>query len=166
MKKLFAIVALIATMSFAGNAQAQIVAYLGYAPESFITKNGSISQIEHYQGLFLGGVYNYELPFLSNLGVAGGLQFRLNMESYTTKNFLGLTDKYFSTQTLIDLPILVNYRIDVNRDIAVTPFLGPMFSLALGGNTHVKQYLTETTVQEWDINWSPPTRSSAWRSTT
>jgi len=154
MKKLFAIVALIAAMSFAGKAQAQIIAYLGYAPENFITKNGSISQTEHYQGIFLGGAYNYELPFMSNLGVAGGLQFRLNMGSYTTKGITGLTEyKFFKTQTLLDIPILVNYRIDVNRDIAVTPFIGPMFSIALSGNTHVKHYLTETTVQEWDDKW-------------
>lgn len=154
MKKLFAIVALIAAMSFAGKAQAQVIAYLGYAPESFITKNGSISQIEHFQGIFLGGAYNYELPFLSNLGVAGGLQFRLNMNSQTTKSIIGITEYKFSkTQTLIDLPILINYRINVNRDFSVTPFIGPMFSIALSGNTHVKHYLTDTTVQEWDDKW-------------
>lgn len=154
MKKLFAIVALIAAMSFAGKAQAQVIAYLGYAPESFITKNGSISQIEHFQGIFLGGAYNYELPFLSNLGVAGGLQFRLNMNSQTTKSIIGITEYKFSkTQTLIDLPILINYRINVNRDFSVTPFIGPMFSIALSGNTHVKHYLTDTMVQEWDDKW-------------
>jgi len=137
MKKVFAIVALIAAMFVAGNAQAQIVAYLGYAPETMkttVSNNGSFS---NFQGFFLGGAYNFELPFVKGLGVTPGVQFRLNTRS----------DKpYTHTQTLIDVPILVNYAIPVNKDISVAPFLGPMLSLALSGTT--KNKLTDD-IQKW-----------------
>jgi len=128
MKKLIAILALAVTMFVAGNAQAQIVAYLGYAPETFRTTDsytGSFSG-NNYQGFFLGGAYNFELPFVKGLGVAAGAQFRLN-----TRNHNACTD----TQILIDVPILVNYAIPVSKDISVAPFLGPMLSLALSGTT-------------------------------
>lgn len=122
MKKVLAIVALVATMFVAGNAQAQIVAYLGYAPETFRTTDtysGNFSGT-NYQGFFLGGAYNVELPFVKGLGVAAGAQLRLNTRSH---------DNNTDTQILIDVPILANYAIPVNKDIAVTPFVGPMLIL-------------------------------------
>ena len=131
MKKLFAIVALIAAMSFAGKAQAQIVAYLGYAPETFKTTNTITNTFSgtNFQGFFLGGAYNIELPFLSGLGVAPGLQFRLNTRS---------DNQNTQTQTLIDIPILVDYVIPINKNITVAPFVGPMLSLALSGTSKNK----------------------------
>ena len=129
MKKLFAILALVAAMSFAGNAQAQIIAYLGYAPETFkITDdyNSTYSSSYYYQGFNLGGAYNLELPFVSGLGITPGLQFRMNTKSYSA-----CTD----TQILIDVPILANYAISATKDITVAPFVGPMLSVALFGRT-------------------------------
>ena len=139
MKKLFAIVALIAAMSFAGKAQAQIVAYLGYAPETMKTTvtNSDLFSGTNFQGFFLGGAYNIELPFLSGLGVAPGLQFRLNTRSDKPN-----TD----TQTLIDIPILVDYVIPINKNITVAPFVGPMLSLALSGTS-------KNTNTDYSYNW-------------
>lgn len=130
MKKVFAIVALIAAMFLAGNAQAQIIAYLGYAPEKFKTTDsysGTFSGTK-YQGFFLGGAYNIELP-VKGLGVAAGGQFRMNIRSNNA-----MTD----TQLLFEIPILANYAIPVSKDITVAPFAGPMLSFALFGQTKGK----------------------------
>ena len=139
MKKVFAIVALIAAMFVAGNAQAQIIAYLGYAPETMKTTNSNsgVFSGRNFQGFFLGGAYNFELPFVKGLGVTPGAQFRLNT---------GSDKPYTHTQTLIDVPILVNYAIPVSKDISVAPFLGPMLSIALSGTT--KNKLTDDS-QNW-----------------
>lgn len=125
MRKVLAIVALVAAMFVAGNVQAQTI-YAGYAPETFVTGNTS----SNYQGFFAGFTQNFGLS--QGIGVAAGAQFRMNTKSGDA--FFGFgTGK--STQTLIDVPILFNYGIAINRDLKVVPFVGPMLSLALTGNT-------------------------------
>ncbi len=126
MRKAFTIVALIAAMFVAGNVQAQSTIYAGYAPESFISGNTS----SNYQGFFAGFTKNFGLT--KGIGIAAGAEFRMNTKSGDA--FFGFgTGK--STQALIDVPILFNYGIDINRDITITPFVGSMVSLALAGNT-------------------------------
>ena len=126
MKKVFVFVALVAAMFVAGNVQAQSTIYAGYAPESFVSGNTS----SNFQGFFAGFTKNFSLT--KGIGVAAGAEFRMNTKSGDA--FFGFgTGK--STQTLIDVPILFNYGIGINRDITITPFVGPMVSLALTGNT-------------------------------
>ena len=126
MRKAFTIVALIAAMFVAGNVQAQSTIYAGYAPESFISGNTS----SNYQGFFAGFTKNFGLT--KGIGIAAGAEFRMNTKSGDA--FFGFgTGK--STQALIDVPILFNYGIGINHDITITPFVGPMVSLALAGNT-------------------------------
>ena len=128
MKKVLAIVALIAAMFVAGNVQAQTTINLGYAPESFVS--GSTST--NYQGFFAGFTQNFALS--KGIGVAAGAQFRMNTKSEST-TILGVTTTSKDSQFLIDVPILFNYGIAVNRDLKISPFVGPMLSLALVGNT-------------------------------
>ena len=128
MKKALAIVALVAAMFVAGNVQAQSTVYAAYAPETFVQGNSSTS----YQGFALGFTQNVGLA--KGIGVAAGAQFRMNMRS-ATETFLGMTGKIKETQMLIDVPILFNYAIGVNRDLTIIPFVGPMPSLAIVGTT-------------------------------
>ena len=126
MKIVFAIVALVAAMFVAGNVQAQTTIHLGYAPESFVSGNSS----SNYQGFFAGFTQNFGLS--KGFGVAAGADFRMNTK--TGDAFLGFgTGK--STQILVDVPVLFNYGIAINRDFTISPFVGPMLSLALVGNT-------------------------------
>lgn len=124
MKKALAIVALFAAMFVAGNVQAQSTVYATYAPESFVTGNSSTN----YQGFALGFVQNVGVA--KGIGVAAGGQFRMNMKSETS-TLLNVKE----TQIVVDVPILFNYKIAVNRDLAIVPLVGPMLSLALTGNT-------------------------------
>ena len=139
MKKALAIVALIAAMFVAGKVQAQSMIYAGYAPESFVSGNNS----SNYQGFFAGFTKNFGLS--KGIGVAAGAEFRMNTKSGDA--FFGFgTGK--STQALIDVPILFNYSIGINRDLAITPFVGPMVSLALVGNTKTT-IGNNTTTSNW-----------------
>ena len=130
MKKLFAIVALVASMFVAGNVQAQSMIYAGYAPETFIQTVGSSTSTSDYQGFCFGFTQNFGLS--KGIGLAAGAEFRMNTKSGDALFGFG-TGK--STQALIDVPILFNYGIGINHDITITPFVGPMVSLALAGNT-------------------------------
>ena len=137
MKKALAIVALVAAMFVAGNVQAQSTIYAGYAPENFVYSNST----DNYQGFFAGFTQNFGLS--KGIGVAAGAQLRMNTRSYSA---LGVNAK--DSQFLIDVPILFNYGIDINRDLKIVPFVGPMVSLALTGNTHV-----DTVLGDGDTNW-------------
>ena len=141
MKKAFAIVALIAAMFVAGNVQAQTTIYAGYAPETFVTGNTSTN----YQGFFAGFTKNFGLA--KGIGVAAGAQFRINSKS-VSNTVWSVTTTTKSTQFLVDVPILFNYGIGINRDIKVTPFVGPMLSLALAGNRKVSVG-SNTTTTNW-----------------
>jgi hypothetical protein len=141
MKKALAIVALIAAMFVAGKVQAQTTVYAGYAPETFVTGNTS----SNYQGFFAGFTKNFGLA--KGIGVAAGAQFRINSKS-VSNTVWNVTTTTKSTQFLVDVPILFNYGIGINRDIKVTPFVGPMLSLALAGNSKVSVG-SNTTTTNW-----------------
>ena len=128
MKKALAIVALIAAMFVAGNVQAQSTVYATYAPETFVAGNNSTN----YQGFSIG--FSQNVGMAKGIGVAAGAQFRINTRT-ATQTIWGFTGKIKETQTIIDVPILFNYKVDVNRDLAIIPFVGPMPSLALTGVT-------------------------------
>ena len=141
MKKVLAIVALVAAMFVAGKVQAQNMIYAGYAPESFVSGNSS----SNYQGFFAGFTKNFGLS--KGVGVAVGAQFRMNNKS-ESNTILGVTTTTKNSQFLVDVPILFNYGIGVNRDITITPFVGPMVSLALAGNTKVSVG-SSTSTSDW-----------------
>ena len=143
MKKVFAIVALVAAMFVAGKVQAQSMIYAGYAPETFVQTVGNSTSTSEYQGFCVGFSQNFGLS--KGLGLAAGAQFRMNTKSGDALFGFG-TGK--STQAVIDVPILFNYNIGINRDLSITPFIGPMPSLALTGNTHVN-----TVIGSGDYNW-------------
>ena len=151
MKKALAIVALVAAMFVAGNVQAQSTIYAGYAPEKFSQTVGNNTSTSEYQGFFIGFTKNFGLS--KGFDVAAGAQFRMNTKSGDA--FFGFgTGK--STQALIDVPILLNYDFSINRDITITPFAGPMVSLALIGNTKTSLG-NNTTTSNWygdNSTWS------------
>lgn len=128
MKKVLAIVALVAAMFVAGNVQAQTTLNLGYAPESFVSGNTTTN----YQGFFAGFTQNFGLA--QGLGVAAGAQVRMNTKTESA-TVLGVTTTTKNNQFVVDIPVLFNYGIAVNRDLKISPFVGPMLSLALAGNT-------------------------------
>lgn len=139
MKKVFAMVALVAALFIAGNVQAQSTVYATYAPESFVTGNSS----NNYQGFALGFVQNVGVA--KGIGVAAGGQFRMNMKSETS-TLLNVKEN----QILVDVPILFNYNIAVNRDLSIIPFVGPMPSLAISGSTKTTENVLGNTVT---VNW-------------
>lgn len=132
-------VAFVAALFIAGNVQAQSTVYATYAPETFVTGNSS----NNYQGFALGFVQNVGVA--KGIGVAAGGQFRMNMKSETS-TLLNVKEN----QILVDVPILFNYNIAVNRDLSIIPFVGPMPSLAISGSTKTTENVLGNTVT---VNW-------------
>ena len=140
MRKALAIVALVAAMFVAGNVQAQSTIYAAYAPETFVAGNTSTN----YQGFAIG--FSQNIGLYKGLGVAVGGQFRMNMRSESATLLVTTTTK--ENQFLIDVPVLFNYGFAINRDFTIAPFVGPMFTLALAGNTKTS-IGSSTTTYNW-----------------
>jgi hypothetical protein len=150
MKKVFAILALVAAMFVAGNAQAQTTVNIGYSPETFKTTYSSNSIKDNYQGLHFGFVTNVKL--VQELGIGAGAQVRMNMQQ-KKESLLGSTTTIKDFQLLIDVPVLINYNININNNFAITPFVGPMVSFAAIGKTNTKVMAGNTQISDTDHNW-------------
>lgn len=148
MKKTIAIIACAAAMLLAGTAKAQLGVNIGYAPVTYTSKvtvgNTTNTTSTDLNGFFAGFTYNY--GFAKNFGVAFGLQGRFNFKKQTGSNDLivvSANDKIKTTQILLDVPLLFNYSLPLGSKAKLSAFVGPTFSLAVYGNTHVT---TTTTV--------------------
>lgn len=132
MKKLIAIVAFVAAMVIAGNAQAQLSVRLGYAPETLTSSYNNYSASDSFNGFFAGVYNNFNLK--SGLGLTAGVQGRMNMSTdKETEGTITITAK--TRQLLIDVPIALNYSIAFGSNVKVTPFIGPMVSFGLSFKT-------------------------------
>ena len=129
MKKTIAIIACAAAMLLAGTAKAQLGVNIGYAPVTYTSKvtvgNTTNTTSTDLNGFFAGFTYNY--GFAKNFGVAFGLQGRFNFKTQTGSNDL----------------IVVSANDKIKTTQKLSAFVGPTFSLAVYGNTHVT---TTTTV--------------------
>lgn len=150
MKKVFAIVALVAAMFVAGNAQAQTTINVGYSPETFKATYSGNTIKDNYQGLHFGFTSNIKL--VQEFGIAPGLQVRMNMKQ-TKEDLLGTTTIFKDFQLLIDVPVLINYNIVINNNFAITPFVGPMLSFAAMGNTKTTIMAGNTQLSNTDQSW-------------
>lgn len=133
MKKALAVLALVAAMFVAGKVQAQSTIYATYSPESFVSSySNSASESTNFQGFSVGFIHN--IDFYRGLGIAVGGQFRMNTRS-TSATGLVLNGAVKETQTIIDVPIMLNYCISVNNAFKIVPMAGVMPSLGLTGVT-------------------------------
>jgi hypothetical protein len=138
MKRFIAIVAFVAAMFVAGNAQAQLSVRFGYAPETF--SSGSTST--NFDGFFVGVHNNFDLK--SGLQFSLGVQGRMNMKNNKESNALGsITTK--KTQLLVDVPVTLNYSVAFGSNVKVTPFVGPMATLALSARPRPSPMKTSST---------------------
>jgi len=146
MKKTITIVACAAAMLFAGKVNAQLGINVGYAPVTLtnaVTYDGkTTTTTSEMDGFFAGVTYNYGIA--NNMGVAFGLQGRFNTKTTAgSANFVVVSgnDKSTTTQILLDVPVLFNYSLPLGK-AKLTAFVGPTFSYAVYGNTHVSSTTT------------------------
>lgn len=143
MRKTFRLIAVAAAMLATSHANAQLGINIGYAPVTLTTQttlgNSTSTSSTDMNGFFAGVNHNTDLG--SGLGLSLGLQGRFNIKTSTgSANFIVVSgnDQTTTTQFLIDVPVLLNYGLDLGGGTMLTAFAGPTFSYALAGNTHVK----------------------------
>ena len=154
MKKVFALMTLAAALLFASNAQAQLGVNIGYAPMTIaVDNNGNVSNTD-YPGFFGGVNYNVNLTGDLNLSLGGQVRFITKTE---TSSFYGLASTK-NTTTLINLevPVLLNYGLNLSRELKVSVFAGAVFGYGLSGQTKFEGNVVgiggNSTVDWYDAN--------------
>ena len=133
MKKVLTFAA--AIVLFAGMASAQLRINVGYAPQTYTTTYNSNSTSSDLNGFFAG--INYNAKLTGDLALSVGLQYRMNTKS-TTETALGVDVTTTSNQSLIDIPVLFNYGLNLTDALKLSVFVGPTVSYALSGNTKIE----------------------------
>ena len=162
MKRIFAFLAVAAAMLAAGNSYAQLSIRAGYAPETWKStvtfNNTSSSTTTNLTGVFVGAHYN--LGVTGDLKLSAGLQYRYNFNKETSSSdILGIaggSTESKMTQSVLDVPVLLNYGLDMTEAMRLSIFAGPTLNLALSGNTHYTTTVTvlgKSTVTETDYDW-------------
>lgn len=156
MKKTMKLMAVAALVLVCGKANAQLGINVGYAPETLTTKttsgNTTNSSSKDLNGFFAG--VNYNLPLAGDLFLSLGAQGRFNVRT-SEETALTVTAKTTDTQMLVDIPVLVNYGLNLNPVTILSFYAGPMLTYALSGNTNVTTHSSATNLLDsnTDFNW-------------
>ena len=136
MKKILTIIAVAIAMLATGTASAQTFLTLGYAPQTIKTTGNTVDSIA-LNGFSVG--INQNLPISGMLDVSVGLNARYSFAKKERNLNLGILGNAQATaeysQLLLDIPVLINYSIELGTDMHVTLFAGPTVSFALAGKT-------------------------------
>ncbi|MBO7465539.1 MAG: outer membrane beta-barrel protein [Bacteroidales bacterium] len=160
MKRLLAISALAIAMLAGGKSFAQISIRAGFAPETWkTTSSGSSStSTTNLNGVFVGAHYNLNLT--GDLNVSLGAQYRFNFSTEKeTGDLLGITSASIeakNTQSVIDVPVLLNYGLDLTEGLRLSLFAGATLNFAMAGNTHYTVTGTVLSISktvESDYDW-------------
>ncbi len=145
MKKIFAIV--LAAALFAGtNAFAQISVGGGYvnATNTSVYQNGDNDPVVNktpFNGFYAGANYTIPIPGVSGLAVTPGLygSFLFSNKHEDGISAFGYTilpgGTYKSKELALNIPLNVNYSIDIARDSKVFVYAGPLFQYTLSNGT-------------------------------
>ena len=130
--KIKSIFALAAAIAVAATASAQLSINAGYQNQSH-TQNLKIMSTETksdttMSGFFIGGTYNLQIA--GGLGVAPGLYFSYAGSS-DENTVLGTTTHQTMTDMNLKVPVLLNYGLDLNGDMKVFCFAGPVVNFGL-----------------------------------
>lgn len=128
MKKIYVLVAFVATMLFASNANAQVGIHVGYAPESWSNENTTIDVNSYFAGL------DFMVPVWQDLNLFVGGHFLWCTDRGDDNRFV--FDTNHSTNVIgVEIPVLLNYSFKIDENFKITPFAGPKFSYYIKGRT-------------------------------
>ena len=130
MKKIFATLFAASLMLMGTQSFAQIVPGAGYllSIEKSSSENSSMDATK-LNGFYVGASYN--IPLVAGLGVAPG--FYADMLFYngaaSLTQYVTLSEHY--TELALNLPINLNYRLEVSDNASIYAFAGPVFQVGL-----------------------------------
>ena len=130
MKKIIASVFAAAMLLMGTEAFAQLVPGAGYllSIEKSKSENSALDAIK-LNGFYVGASYN--IPLVGGLGVAPGLY--ADMLFYngaaTVREIVTFTEHY--TELALNLPVNLNYQLEISDNASIYAFAGPVFQVGL-----------------------------------
>ena len=130
MKKIFASIFAAAMLLVGTEAFAQLVPGAGYllSIEKSKSENSALDAIK-LNGFYAGASYN--IPLVGGLGVAPGLY--ADMLFYngaaTVREIVTFTEHY--TELALNLPVNLNYQLEISDNASIYAFAGPVFQVGL-----------------------------------
>lgn len=135
MKKIITGFFAVAMLFVCVESNAQLVTGAGYLYTSEKTGN---SDAIPFHGFYLGASYN--IPIVAGLGVAPGLYadmlFR-NASSSAGGTAAGLTLSGHYRELMVNVPLNLNYGVNVNNNVRLVAFAGPTFQFGILSSTTV-----------------------------
>ena len=137
MKKLFIIAAFMTAFFITEKAQAQLNIHAAYAPELIETYTPTADTTLFFHGISFGLDRTFRLS--DHLDLTAGAQYRMNLRDVS--EHYGIVIPLMShglireRQTLVDIPILLKYKLPITDKITNTPFIGSMLSWGIQGKT-------------------------------
>lgn len=130
MKKIIASVFAAAMLLMGTEAFAQLVPGAGYllSIEKSKTEKLSMDPVK-LNGFYVGASYN--IPLVAGLGVAPGLYANMLFYNGTATFYQVVTATEHYTELALNLPINLNYRLEVSDNFSLCAFAGPVFQVGL-----------------------------------
>jgi hypothetical protein len=137
MKKLFFIAAFVSVLFITEKAQAQLNINVGYATEFMTSENITTGDTTFFFNGFYAGL-NWKFELIDNLNLTAGAQYRMNLGDLSEHVYYGAGFVHHvirQRQTLVDIPIMLNYDMAASSKVTISPFAGPMLSWGITGET-------------------------------
>ena len=136
MKKIYAILLTAALLLAGTQAKAQLMLGGGYLNSNETTVYNNNSSVANLNGFYAGIGYN--IPIVAGLGVAPGVYASMLFGSSKEGGSLGPitssgTVKY--TEMAVNVPVNLNYAINLNRDTKIFLYAGPVFQYGISSKT-------------------------------
>ena len=137
MKKFFAIALSAALLLIGTQANAQLSIGAGYLNSNESTTIGSSDpSTTNYNGAYAG--FNYNIPIVAGLGIAPGFYASWLTKTNADGGSLGpikVSGKSAYNEIALNVPVNVNYSIDLARDTKVFLYAGPIFQYGVMSQT-------------------------------
>lgn len=142
MKKIFATVLAASMMLVGAQAFAQTAVNAGYLSSTATSKVGNAKTSGDMNGFYVGASRN--IPVVAGLGVEPGINLEMLFASSKKGYFSGST-----TEGYVQVPVMLNYGIELMPDCRLFAYAGPTLSLGLlssskatvgGGSAKVNNY--------------------------
>lgn len=130
MKKLLIVLTFAVALFITEKAQAQLNIHAAYAPELIETYTPTADTTLFFHGISFGLDRTFRLS--DHLDLTAGAQYRMNLRDVS--EHYGIVIPLMShglireRQTLVDIPILLKYKLPITDKITNTPFIGSMLS--------------------------------------
>lgn len=149
MKRFITFVAILAAFAFAsGEAFAQFGIEAGFVNSRYTQKSGDNKVTDDPLNGFNVGL-NYDINIVKGLSIQPGISYTFLTDKEQSENIANIQKGKMTVEHYLNVPIRIQYSVEVLRGLKIYAFTGPTFSVGLAGK---KNYSVEGSILGASIN--------------